>query len=348
MKALSIPVLGAALLAVTLQARAQDCPILANPTGNLLTNPGIEFCGIDGAGDDAIPPGWQMNESIVQTPENFFETLAEGAFYGHRRYLGDGGNDIGRYWNMWFKPYVGTFTVINGVPQEDNFAHLFQDVPGTPGMRYTMTGHAAFEPFFAGGVTNLNWQEGDPGTEDPDPNNKTDGRLSPTNFYFALEFLDSGGSVLSGSVEKELFTEGQLPTVSGFWTDSNWTQHTLTGIAPAGTATVRVRASMLDAVLNPNNADPQSAFVDAFSLTAEVVDGLPGDFDNDLDVDGRDFLVWQRGNSPSPLSAGDLALWQGAYNASLTANVTVPEPGCVTLLWTLLLAASSFNAHRRR
>jgi hypothetical protein len=37
------------------------------------------------------------------------------------------------------------------------------------------------------------------------------------------------------------------------------------------------------------------------------------DFDNDGDVDGRDFLRWQRGDSPNPLSSGDLALWQEQY-----------------------------------
>ena len=55
---------------------------------------------------------------------------------------------------------------------------------------------------------------------------------------------------------------------------------------------------------------------------------LAGDFDGDGDVDGRDFLEWQRGNSPNPLSAGDLAAWQAAYGmGGLTAAVSIPEPG---------------------
>jgi hypothetical protein len=40
---------------------------------------------------------------------------------------------------------------------------------------------------------------------------------------------------------------------------------------------------------------------------------LLGDFDHDGDVDGRDFLVWQRGGSPTPFSASDLANWQSNY-----------------------------------
>ena len=57
-----------------------------------------------------------------------------------------------------------------------------------------------------------------------------------------------------------------------------------------------------------------------------------GDFDNDGDVDGRDFLVWQRGGSPNPLSAGDLALWQAEYgNGTLAAVASVPEPSSILL-----------------
>jgi hypothetical protein len=46
-----------------------------------------------------------------------------------------------------------------------------------------------------------------------------------------------------------------------------------------------------------------------------------GDFDNDNDVDGRDFLVWQRGGSPNSLSPGDLALWQQGYGQPVSAGV---------------------------
>src|SRR5690606_23129308 len=54
---------------------------------------------------------------------------------------------------------------------------------------------------------------------------------------------------------------------------------------------------------------------------------LPGDFDMDGDVDGADFLSWQRGNSPNPLSSGDLADWESNFGATaLTAAVAVPEP----------------------
>lgn len=40
---------------------------------------------------------------------------------------------------------------------------------------------------------------------------------------------------------------------------------------------------------------------------------LPGDFDLDDDVDGADFLKWQRGESPEPLSQSDLGDWEIDY-----------------------------------
>jgi hypothetical protein len=58
-----------------------------------------------------------------------------------------------------------------------------------------------------------------------------------------------------------------------------------------------------------------------------------GDFDFDDDVDARDFLLWQRGGSPNPLSASDLAGWQANYGASpLAASTQVPEPSTCLLL----------------
>jgi len=39
----------------------------------------------------------------------------------------------------------------------------------------------------------------------------------------------------------------------------------------------------------------------------------PGDYDDDFDVDGLDFLKWQRGESPNPLSQSDLAAWEANY-----------------------------------
>jgi hypothetical protein len=61
----------------------------------------------------------------------------------------------------------------------------------------------------------------------------------------------------------------------------------------------------------------------------------PGDFDADGDVDGEDFLVWQRGESPRPFDPDDLADWESNYGrqgASLAAGTAVPEPASLLLL----------------
>jgi hypothetical protein len=90
-------------------------------------------------------------------------------------------------------------------------------------------------------------------------------------------------------------------------------------------------------------------FLDNFSMVTPV----PGDFNGDGDGDGRDFLVWQRGNSPTPLSQSDLADWQANYGQSPEAElqtasraVAVPEPSTAGLL--IVAGAVSLLSARRR
>jgi autotransporter-associated beta strand protein len=78
----------------------------------------------------------------------------------------------------------------------------------------------------------------------------------------------------------------------------------------------------------------------------------PGDFDFDGNVDGQDFLLWQRGASPNPLSAADLADWQmnfGATSIAATAT-TVPEPaaGVLAMLAAVALLRPGIVARRNR
>lgn len=63
--------------------------------------------------------------------------------------------------------------------------------------------------------------------------------------------------------------------------------------------------------------------------------GLEGDFDQDSDVDGRDFLIWQKGNSPTSLSTSDLEDWQSNFGGGQTPQlgyIAVPEPKGVEML----------------
>jgi hypothetical protein len=99
-----------------------------------------------------------------------------------------------------------------------------------------------------------------------------------------------------------------------------------------------------------SSANPLLA-VDNVSLRLVTITAPPednADFDGDGDVDGRDFLTWQRGfGTPDALPADgdadndfdvdgeDLAVWQGQYGEPvppLGALTAVPEPASVTLL----------------
>jgi hypothetical protein len=73
--------------------------------------------------------------------------------------------------------------------------------------------------------------------------------------------------------------------------------------------------------------------------------GQPGDFDGDADVDGNDFLVWQRGGAPGGLTAANLTTFRnnfGAGGAEVAAGA-VPEPTAA-----LLMLAAGLLLPRRR
>ncbi len=74
----------------------------------------------------------------------------------------------------------------------------------------------------------------------------------------------------------------------------------------------------------------------------EAAAGDPGDFDTDGDVDGADFLKWQRDDA----TAGGLSDWQAGYGtgAAVASLSTVPEPSSCLLL---LMGAAALAARRR-
>ena len=76
------------------------------------------------------------------------------------------------------------------------------------------------------------------------------------------------------------------------------------------------------------NYGPGSPFDSDKIVLSSFVRTIDGDFDFDGDVDGNDFLLWQRGGSPHPNTAADLAVWRNNVGShSLTATAAaVPEP----------------------
>jgi len=89
---------------------------------------------------------------------------------------------------------------------------------------------------------------------------------------------------------------------------------------------------------------PQSVVINAAPGPA-----LSADFDTDGDVDGSDFLTWQRGlgipagatlaqgdaNGDGAVNGADLAVWRGTFGSATAAASAVPEPAA----WALALAA---------
>jgi hypothetical protein len=69
---------------------------------------------------------------------------------------------------------------------------------------------------------------------------------------------------------------------------------------------------------------------------------LDGDFDVDGDVDGGDFLVWQRGGSPNANSATDLAAWRANFGFSglVATGTAVPELDSALMAWALIILPS--------
>ncbi|TWU29259.1 hypothetical protein [Bythopirellula polymerisocia] len=115
-------------------------------------------------------------------------------------------------------------------------------------------------------------------------------------------------------------------------------------LAEAG---LRVGTTFLRIGLSTNTDGAGIYQIDNFRIIRPVSEDT-GDFDGDGDVDGHDFLVWQRGGSPNGINSGDLAIWQAQYGTSppLVAGLAVPEPSA--LLLTLIANAMVFACGRRK
>jgi hypothetical protein len=118
-------------------------------------------------------------------------------------------------------------------------------------------------------------------------------------------------------------------------------------VAPAGisdetsaTATETDAPSLSDAGPADESALAEIKLISTHETLEECPAVEPGDYDGDLDRDGRDFLIWQRtfsqtvspvgsgadGNRNGVVDAEDLQIWQNYYGSTVTG----PGPFCIT------------------
>jgi uncharacterized protein YjbI with pentapeptide repeats len=127
---------------------------------------------------------------------------------------------------VFFKPFTGN--PYDGAAT----GHLYQDNPATPGSTYALTG-------WAGAEANAQMEDA----------------------QFALEFLNVANSVIGRS------TLSLLPTLSvPNGNPFTYKEYMLIATAPAGTVSVRVRASMIGGMANPAGGG-QAFVIDDFTLT---------------------------------------------------------------------------------
>ncbi len=131
----------------------------------------------------------------------------------------------------------------------------------------------------------------------------------------------------------EIFFQGLTGSISGTGNGVGM------GLNDSGQLGAVLRGEILDFELVPTGE-----FLDAVVVFDAPIGCGVGDFDCDSDVDGRDFLAWQR--NPA---IGDLADWQDGYAPNhLLVTVAVPEPpaGGLLLLLGILLPRLSRAQNR--
>jgi hypothetical protein len=164
-----------------------------------------------------------------------------------------------------------------------------------------------------------------------DVGNATDGNRR--SWFDGLAFVPSGTSIVVGAVVDR--NTGQITirntasmgldiasysiiSGAGSLSSTNWDS-----IAVGGNATINethpwtissTSGTFVNTLTEAETTPTNGAQLPPITASAT------GDFDNDNDIDGRDFLVWQRGGSPNSLSPGDLTLWQQGYGQAVGAG----------------------------
>ncbi len=206
----------------------------------------------------------------------------------------------------------------------------------------------------AGVVSSLGWDHGTLQGTNP-------------NTYEIDSLVDTGGAISAiltwnrdvatdvEDIESAIYTASALENLELFLYDTN---DLVTPVASSISSIDNVEHLFLSAptlsnyIFEVRSAAGMIVSPLSYSLAwdVEAFTGLAGDFDLDNDVDGFDFLKWQRGESPNPLSASDLAVWEAAYGSASPAiaatSTVVPEPA-TWIMFVLGMAATLFRPDRR-
>jgi hypothetical protein len=211
--------------------------LLAN--ANDLYNPDLDVISV-GPQVAATPDGWQIiaSRSISNPGGGFSDGASSETFCNVQQANGYG---------LFFKPFQGSTNL--GPGNYDLLKVFFyQDNPSSPGVKYTLSGYASCEPNFCGIL--------------PAP----PGGTVPL-VLFEVEFLNAGGGIIQSNAF-DLVANGMHTGGAGTMSQLTTPQYT----APAGTVTVRVGATMLNAY---STTGQQSFFVDAFDLESVPLPGSP-------------------------------------------------------------------------
>ena len=162
----------------------------------------------------------------------------------------------------------------------------------------------------------------------------------------AYELSVSSGDITNGVIYTS--ADDEITSVDGAWNNlaHDDISHSLSGLADnvleAG-GTVEFLLAFSSGA--GDGSGGHDLWIDNVAVTG-TTDAMPGDFDGDGDVDGADFLAWQRNDG----TTAGLAAWQDNFGAAAlqatatSASHAVPEP---TALLLMLFAASLARRRRR-
>jgi hypothetical protein len=180
---------------------------------------------------------------------------------------------------------------------------------------------------------------------------------NPNYTALTLQFCNAANEVIGsvdfspGTNQKETaIYDGRDPLMI----QAEWVQYTVNGLAPADTAYARLNLFFIQ--LTPNLGG--AVWFDNVELNRLTSNAPSANFDGDDDVDGVDFLTWQRNiggagtlaqgdaNNDGTVNGLDFAVWKEQFGAQqATANAAaIPEPST----WAVASVLAAGRALRRR